>query len=249
MELLFENKVVLITGAGSGIGRATSIKLSGLGATLALSDINPSSVAETANLCCSTSRTRVLTAAFDVGSTTAVADFIDTVIAHYGRINHVFNCAGVNPTRLATEDITDAYWDTLVNTNLKGPFNMIRACIPHLQSGSSIVNVSSTAALRPSAQFAIYCATKCGIIGLSKSTALELGPSGIRVNVICPGFVDTPTNASVVAGKASVEVARQRVSLGRIGTPDEIADVVVFLFSDQSRYMNWSVIEVSGGVT
>jgi NAD(P)-dependent dehydrogenase (short-subunit alcohol dehydrogenase family) len=249
MAVLFQNKVVLITGAGSGIGRATSIKLAGLGATLALSDINSASVVETATLCSSSSSsTPHFTAAFDIGSTAAVAEFVTAVMSKYGRIDHVFNCAGVNPTRLATQDITDAYWDKLINTNLKGLFNVTRVCIPHLQSGSSIVNVASTAALRPSAQFAVYSATKSGIIGFSKSTALELGPRGIRVNVICPGYVDTPTNASVVEGKASLDAARVRVSLGRIGTPDEIADVVAFLFSDQSRYMNGSVIEISGGV-
>lgn len=245
----FENKVVLITGAGSGIGRATSIKLASLGATIALTDINASSVAETATLCSnSTTSKSHFTDAFDIGSTSAVANFIAATMKEFGRIDHVFNCAGVNPTKLATEDITDDYWDKLVNANLKGLFNVTRACIPHLQSGSSIVNVASTAALRPSAGFAVYSATKAGIIGFSKGTALELGPRGIRVNVIAPGFVDTPTNASVVEGKESLEAAREKVSLGRIGTPDEIADVVAFLFSDESRYMNGSVVEISGGV-
>lgn len=249
MASSFENKIVLITGAGSGIGRATSIRMASLGATLALTDINSSSVAETATLCSSSNTsTTHYTDAFDVGSSESVAKFVAAVISKYGRIDHVFNCAGVNPTHLATENITDEYWDKLMNTNLKGVFNVTRACIPHLQSGSSIVNVASTAALRPSAGFAVYSATKAGIIGFSKGTALELGPRGIRVNVIAPGFVDTPTNASVVEGKESLEAAREKVSLGRIGTPDEIADVVAFLFSDQSRYMNGSVVEISGGV-
>jgi NAD(P)-dependent dehydrogenase (short-subunit alcohol dehydrogenase family) len=245
----FKDKVVLITGAGSGIGRATSIKLASLGANLALTDINASSVAETATLCSNSSpATPHFTDAFDIGSSAPVKNFVTAVISKYSRIDHVFNCAGVNPTKLATENITDDYWDNLVNTNLKGLFNVTRACIPHLQSGSSIVNVASTAALRPSAGFAVYSATKAGIIGFSKGTALELGPRGIRVNVIAPGFVDTPTNASVVEGKESLEAAREKVSLGRIGTPDEIADVVAFLFSNESRYMNGSVVEISGGV-
>jgi len=110
------------------------------------------------------------------------------------------------------------------------------------------VNVSSIAALRPSAGFAVYCATKAGVIAFSKAMALELGPTGVRVNVVAPGSVDTPSNAAVVEGREAVERERERVSLGRIGTVEEIADVVVFLMGEESRYMNGSVVEVNGGV-
>ncbi|TVY68676.1 3-oxoacyl-[acyl-carrier-protein] reductase FabG, partial [Lachnellula suecica] len=161
---------------------------------------------------------------------------------------HILNCAGVNPTNLPTAEITDEYWDTLVNTNLKGLFNITRACIPHLVSGASFVNVSSVAGLGPTAGFAVYCATKYGIIGFSKCMALELGPKGIRTNVVAPGFIDTPTNAAVVSGPGVVEQYVKRVAVGRMGTPEEVADAVVFLFGEGSRYMNGSVVEISGGI-
>jgi len=241
----FENKVILVTGAGSGIGRGTSIKLSQLGATLALSDINAASLEETLKLCSASPHS---TSAFDVGSTEEAKSFVESTIKTHGRIDHVFNCAGVNPTTLATADIPDSYWDKIINTNLKGMFNITRACIPHLKSGASFVNVSSICGLQATAGFAVYCASKYGVIGFSKCMALELGPKGIRTNVVAPGYIDTPTNASVVAGQESVDRMVKGVSLGRVGTPDDVADVVAFLFSDESRYMNGSVVEVTGGI-
>jgi len=111
------------------------------------------------------------------------------------------------------------------------------------------VNVSSISGLRPTAGHAVYCATKYAIIGFSKCLALELGPVGIRVNVVAPGFIDTPTNASVVEGPEAVERVRKTVALGRVGVPEDIADVVAFLMGEGARYMNGSVVEVNGGVT
>jgi NAD(P)-dependent dehydrogenase (short-subunit alcohol dehydrogenase family) len=245
MNKPFENKVILCTGAGSGIGRATSIKLSQLGATVALTDINVSSLSSTLSLC---EKGDHFTSAFDIGSTESCNNFVDDIIKKYNRINHIFNCAGVNPAYLPTVSITDEYWDKLLTTNLKGLFNITRACIPHLTSGASFVNISSIAGLRPTAGFAVYCASKYGVIGFSKCMALELGPKGIRTNVVAPGYIDTPTNANVVAGKEAVESSEKQISFGRMGTPEEVADLVVFLFGDESRYMNGSVVEINGGL-
>jgi NAD(P)-dependent dehydrogenase (short-subunit alcohol dehydrogenase family) len=260
----FADKVVLITGAGSGIGRATALKLAGLKARLALTDINGPSLSSTLEACSKISMQEAAAAeapdaavepppshfssVFDIGSSAACNGFIAGTMKHYGTINHIFNCAGVNPTSYATADVTDEYWDRLMSTNLKGLFNMTRACIPHLQPGSSFVNVSSLAGTSPMAGFAVYSATKYGIIGFSKCLALELGPRGIRTNVVAPGFINTPSNASVVAGPDAVERNRLAVSLGRIGSVDEVADVVVFLMGHGARYINGAVIDVDGGV-
>jgi NAD(P)-dependent dehydrogenase (short-subunit alcohol dehydrogenase family) len=124
MAKKFKNKVILCTGAGSGIGRATSIKLSQLGATLALTDINSSSLSETLSLC---DQGDHFISPFDIGSTEACNNFIDAILLKYGKINHIFNCAGINPTSLSTASITDDYWDKIINTNLKGLFNITRA--------------------------------------------------------------------------------------------------------------------------
>lgn len=241
----FSGKVIFITGAGSGIGRATAIKLASLGATLFLTDINPSSVQETRTLCSGDSHnTRVL----DVAQTSACTAAIALAISHHDKIDHIFNCAGVNPTPYALEDTTDEYWDKLMNVNLRGTYAITRAAIPYLRPGSSIVNVSSICGVQPTANIAIYCATKYGLIGFSKAMALELGMKGVRVNVIAPGFIDTPTNASVVAGEESVRRIEGKISLGRMGVPEECADVVAFLMGEGAGYVNGSVIEVNGGM-
>ncbi|KAF2181683.1 NAD(P)-binding protein [Zopfia rhizophila CBS 207.26] len=245
MPLQFQDKVVLITGGGSGIGCATAIKLSNLGATLALCDINFDNLEATAKLCAST---LCHLDDVDVGSTQEVSKFVETVVSKFGAIHHVFNCAGVNPTSYPLETTTDEYWDKLVNTNLKGIYNVTRAVIPHLKSGASFVNVSSISGLRASAQQAIYCATKYGVIGFSKCMALELGPKGIRTNIVAPGYIDTPTNAGIVKGGEAVTRMINGNALGRLGTPEDVADVVAFLFSEESRYMNGSVVEIDGGI-
>ncbi|KAK3715227.1 hypothetical protein LTR37_007194 [Vermiconidia calcicola] len=226
MSYRFDERVVLITGSASGIGRATATKLAGLGARLALSDINADGLAETDRLCGGGHLTRV----FDVGSSEACNDFVTITVERLGRLDHVFNCAGVNPTAYALTDTTDAYWDKLVNTNLKGTYATTRAAIPHLPPGSSIVNVSSVMGVTAAANFAIYNITKWGIVGFTKSMALELGPSQVRVNAVAPGYINTPTNAGVVAGPEAVAAQERKIAMGRMGTPDEVADLVAYLF-------------------
>ncbi|KAK5014234.1 hypothetical protein LTR16_004537 [Cryomyces antarcticus] len=167
MSYRFDSKAILITGGASGIGRATAQKLSSLGAKLALCDISAKGLEETNKLCGGSHFTSIV----DVGSTEGVNKFVGDVVAHFGKLDHVFNCAGVNPTSYDLETSSDEYWDKLVNTNLKGTFNVTRAAIPHLKSGCSFVNVSSILGLQAMAKMAIYCMTKSGIIGFSKSMA------------------------------------------------------------------------------
>lgn len=187
--------------------------------------------------------------ALDVSSEDDVKQRVSEVVGRFGRLDHVFNCAGVNPTSYALTDTTDAYWARLVDVNLKGTYLVTRAAVPHVTApGGSFVNVSSICGLHPVANQAIYCATKYGVIGFSKSMALELGPKGIRTNVVAPGYIDTPTNAGVVKGPEFVKRMEQGNSLGRLGTPEEVADVVAFLMGPEARYMNGSVVEIDGGL-
>lgn len=233
MSTRFAGKVALITGAASGIGRATAIKLASDGAKLALSDINAAGLEETNKQCGNGHYTEVSS----VADSKACQSFVDNAAAKLGRLDFVFNCAGVNPTAYALTETSDEYWDLLVNTNLKGTYAISRAAIPHLERsaaspppGPSIVNVTSIMGVSVSPNYAIYCATKHGIVGFTRALALELGPRQIRVNAVAPGYIDTPTNAGVVAGGEAVREQEKQVAMGRMGTAGEIADVVAFLF-------------------
>lgn len=223
------------------------MKLASLGAAVALCDINYDNLSATAKLCAG-SPTAPFIDDVDVSSNQEVKKFVDATVQKLGGIHMVFNCAGVNPTSIPLEETTDEYWDKLVNTNLRGVFNVTRAAIPHMKSGASFVNVSSISGLRPSALQSVYCTTKYGLIGFSKSVALELGPRGIRTNIVAPGYIDTPSNAGIVKGGEAVERMINGNALGRLGTPEDVADVVAFLFSDEARYMNGAVVEIDGGL-
>lgn len=226
----FTSKVCLITGAGSGIGRATAQKIASLGGKLALSDINPDGLSETSKSC--GENQNHYTEVSSVADSTACTAFVENTVAHFGRLDFVFNCAGVNPTGIDLTDTTDEYFDKLVSTNLKGTFAITRAAIPHLekQAGSSIVNVSSIMGVSVSSRVSVYCMTKFGVNGFTKAMALELGPNGIRINAVAPGYIDTPTNAGVVAGGDAVKRQEEKSGMGRMGTAAEVADVVAFLF-------------------
>ncbi|KAH7386992.1 hypothetical protein DE146DRAFT_189439 [Phaeosphaeria sp. MPI-PUGE-AT-0046c] len=244
MEKPFQDKVVLVTGGASGIGRATAIKMASLGASIALCDLNLSGLETVA----SQLPTPSLAHQVDVSSTAQVDAFVAATLSKFARIDHIFNCAGVNPTATRLEDTPDAYWDKLVNTNLKGVFLVTRACAPHLARGGSIVNVSSISGQRGAALQSVYCATKFGLIGFSKALAQELGPRGIRVNCVAPGYIDTPSNAGMLKGGEVVERMRMGNALERLGEPEEVADVVAFLMGEGARYVNGSVVEVDGGI-
>ncbi|KAJ5345585.1 hypothetical protein N7452_003589 [Penicillium brevicompactum] len=237
----FSDQCVLITGAASGIGLATFKQLSSSNARVALCDINID------QLISLDLGPRHHAYKLDVTSPTGTAETVESIIRDFGQINHVFNCAGVNPTEHALTDTTDEYWSKIVDTNVKGTYLMTRTVIPHLKRGSSIVNVSSIAGSRAMAGWAIYNASKFGVVGFSKSMALELGPKGVRVNVVAPGQIHTPTNIAVKKGPEAIDKTAETSSLGRFGTVEEVAGVVLFLMSEAASYINGAVVDVDGG--
>jgi NAD(P)-dependent dehydrogenase (short-subunit alcohol dehydrogenase family) len=163
-----------------------------------LTDINEASLDETCNLCTNTDHH--YTSAFDVGSTEKCNEYISVIISKYNRIDHIFNCAGINSVYQSTVDVTDAHRDKMSNTNAKGFLNLTRACILYLKSGASFVNPTSAFGISPGTSFAVYCATNTVVIGFSMNMALEPGPRWIRTNTIVPGAVRAPTNVQVIAG-------------------------------------------------
>ncbi|KAI1079610.1 3-oxoacyl-reductase [Whalleya microplaca] len=247
MSASLAGKVILLTGAASGIGRGTAIKLHTLGAILVITDVNSAGITETLRLCGGKTGTKHHTAVLDVSKSADVELRVAEVVAKYKHIDHVFNCAGINPTSMLLTDTSEAYFDNLVGVNLKGLYNVTKYTMPHVRAGGSYVNVSSICGWNPVNEQAIYCATKFGVIGFSKCMALELGPKGVRVNVIAPGYIDTPSNAGIVRGTAEARTSmEQGNALGRMGRPDDIADVVAFMMSNEARYMNGSVVGVDG---
>jgi len=245
MSEVYTGQLIVITGAASGIGRATALKLARRGADLVLVDIDPK-VADVAATCREISGSGHNAAVVDVSNSKHCEQYI-LEATHGRKIDHVFNCAGVNPTALLLEDTTEEYFDKLLTVNVKGIYNVTKLSIPYMKEGGSFVNVSSICGLHPAPKIAIYCATKYAVIGFSKSMALELGPKGIRVNVIAPGYINTPTNQSVIEGGDAIQKIEAKIAVGRMGTPDDIADTVVFMMSKGATYMNGSVIEVNGG--
>lgn len=251
MTPAFREQVIIVTGAASGIGLATATLLASLGARLALCDRNEEWLSLALRRLENVSEAhRHSISVVDVGNSLAVNDFVNKTVEVHGRINHVFNCAGVNPTPQPLESTPDEYWDKIINTNLRGTFNLSRAAIPHLEAAGrgSIVNVSSILGTRGSAENAVYCASKFGVIGFTKALALELGPKGIRVNCVAPGFIHTPTNMDVVKGQDAIQQAASQVALGRLGDPAEIAEAVAYLMGTEARYVTGSVLEINGGL-
>jgi NAD(P)-dependent dehydrogenase (short-subunit alcohol dehydrogenase family) len=243
----FRGSIILITGAGSGIGRATALALSKLNATLMLSDINLDSVKETASLC-TQHASEVHVFKLDVGDTAACEEHVKSVVNNHGAPTHVFNCAGINPTAYALSDVTDEYYEQIMSVNLRGTFAITRAVLPHLSRGSTVTNVSSILGTKGAHKMAVYSASKWAVVGFTKSMAMELGPKGIRVNAIAPGYIDTPTNSDVVEGKEAMEASARKVPMGRLGTAEEVANAVVWLMSEEARYVSGSVVEINGGL-
>lgn len=228
--------------------KATTLKLHALGAKLVLCDVDMAAMEELKAELDPEVSPKHTWFEVDISESNGcdiVSEHIESQVTK--NVDFLFNCAGINPTYIPLTDTTDEYFTKLMDVNLRGTFNMTRAFVPLMSAGSAIVNVSSICGLKGFAGNSVYCATKFGVIGLTKALAAELGPKGIRVNAVAPGSVDTPTNAANVAGGDAVEKAKEKVALGRFGEAEEIANVVVFLMGEGSSYMNGAVVEVTGG--
>lgn len=248
-----EGKVALITGGAGAIGRATAARFAEEGARIVVADRNGTDAEAVAAWLRGTGSV-AMGVAVDVTSEVEVAVLVDRASATFGRIDVLFTCAGVLVSGSVTETSL-ADWERTLAVNLTGPFLLSRAVVPIMiaNGGGSIIHMSSTAGLVGETSIAAYCASKGGVLMLGRQMALDYARQGIRVNVICPGWIDTPFNAPAIeaaGGPAALQpFVDQMVPIGRQGTPDEVADVVVFLASDQARLMTGSVVTVDGGLT
>jgi len=250
-ELLsLEGKVALVTGAGSGIGRAIAIRLAEVGAAVAVLDRNGDGGRETVSLI-ERAGGNASFISCDVSSAAQCHEAVERAIVSYGRIDILCNNAGIT-VRKDVVALEEGEWDAVLDVTLKGVYLMSREVIPYMiRQGGAIVNTGSGWSLKGGPKAAAYCAAKAGVLNLTRAMAIDFGKHNIRVNCVCPGDVDTPMLASECRQleenpEQFMKEAAQR-PLARVGTPDDVANAVLFLASDMAKWITGTSLVVDGG--
>jgi NAD(P)-dependent dehydrogenase (short-subunit alcohol dehydrogenase family) len=248
---ILEDKVALVTGAGGGIGRATAVVLGQAGAKVLVSDISTRRGGETTGLVRGTGAEAEFFKA-DVSRAADVEALVTAAVAKWGRLDCAHNNAGISGTVVNVADDTEENWDRTLAVDLKGVWLCMKFEIKQMlkQGGGSIVNTSSTAGLLGAVRMGAYAAAKHGVVGLTRTAALEYARSNIRVNAICPGVVGTP----VILGwfESNERLKKTMIAsepIGRVGEPEEIGNAVAWLFSDRASFVTGAAIPVDGGLT
>ena len=246
-----KNKVAIITGARSGIGLATARLFADEGARVVGADIEDAT-SEVKRLF--SSRAEVRFVRTDVSNSQQVSKLIEETLAAHGRVDVLVNNAGIELAKKIT-DTTEEEWNRLMDVNLKGVYLCSRSVIPVMQrqGGGAIVNVASELGLVGGSDIAAFCASKGGVVQLTKAMSVDHAQHAIRVNCVCPGPVATPLLEATIYAASDPEGERRSIVgktlMKRVGRPEEIASVILFLASDESSYMTGSVVAVDGGVT
>ena len=238
-----KDKVAIITGAAKGIGFSTAQRFAGEGAIVILADMNLESVKGAAAQIPSAQAY-----AMNVTDRASIQAVVDQVMQKQGRIDILINNAGITQDARLVK-MTEAQFDAVIDVNLKGVFNCTQLIVPHMLEAKSgaIINASSVVGIYGNFGQTNYSATKFGVIGFTKTWARELGPKGIRVNAICPGFIATEMIKAMPEN--ILQDIERRSWLGRLGTPEEIANVYLFLASNEASFINGVALEVSGGIS
>jgi NAD(P)-dependent dehydrogenase (short-subunit alcohol dehydrogenase family) len=243
-----EGKVAIITGGSLGIGLATAVRFAKEGAKVAIAGRSLTALEEAASLI-RREGGEVMTVQVDVQVKSQVDQLVDEVIECWGAVHILVNNAGICGLS-AFLDITEEDWDGHMNVNLKGAFlagQRVAREMMERRTGGSIIHMSSVNGINAEAMQAHYNVTKGGMNLLSMSMALELAPYGIRVNALCPGFIETRLTKSLIDDPSAIADYVKTIPMGRVGQPEEIADAALFLASDESRYMTGHNLVVDGG--
>jgi NAD(P)-dependent dehydrogenase (short-subunit alcohol dehydrogenase family) len=244
-------RVAFVTGAGSGIGRATALAFAREGANVVVADVSEQNIRDTARLIGELGG-RALAVTCDVTRAEEVKAALDKTIETFGRLDFAFNNAGVEQRMAPAAELEEAEWDRIVNTDLRGVFLCMKHEIPLLlkQGGGAIVNTSSGAGVKGFKGQAAYVAAKHGVVGLTKAAALDYAPQNIRINAVCPGIIDTSMMGRFTGGTAEGrETVIAQEPVGRMGQPEEIANAVLWLCSDAASFVVGHAMVVDGGQT
>jgi NAD(P)-dependent dehydrogenase (short-subunit alcohol dehydrogenase family) len=239
-------KAGLVTGAGSGIGRATALELARSGAAVAVLDIDEAAATETTELIRKNGG-EALAVSVDIADESSVRAAVERTVAAYGGLDFAVNNAGVASHNRQLDEMTMDEFERVVRINLTGTFLCMKYELPLLKGGGSIVNVASNGGLYAIPHAPAYVAAKHGVVGLSKVAAVDYAPDNIRVNAVCPGPTDTPAFTQVAAGTDMVARQAAITPLGRLATPEEVAATVAWLCSDAASYVTGIAVSVDGG--
>jgi NAD(P)-dependent dehydrogenase (short-subunit alcohol dehydrogenase family) len=243
------NKVCLVTGAASGIGKAAALAFARESAILALADVSPNGE-QTARMARDAGGRAGFTRC-DIAEASEVEALIASIVDRHGRLDCAFNNAGIEGPLTPMTEVTEELWDRIMRVDLRGVWLCLKHEIRQMtrQGHGAIVNTSSTAGISGTPGYSPYTAAKHGVIGLTKSVALQYAKSGIRVNAICPGLTDTPMMDRILGGDAEMEkLFVAGTPVGRKARPEEIAAAAVWLCSDESSFVTGAVLPVDGGV-
>lgn len=242
-----KGKVAVITGAANGIGLATAHQFAREGARVIVCDLQPARVHD-AMMGIRQAGGEAAGFQMNVTDRNQVDGVIGEVAQQFGRVDILVNNAGITQDARLIK-MTEAQFDEVIDVNLKGVFNCAQAVVPHmLEQGSGVIlNASSVVGLYGNFGQTNYAAAKYGVIGFTKTWARELGPKGIRVNAVCPGFIATQILSTIP--EKVMAAMRERSWMNRMGTPEEVARVYAFLASDDASYVNGTTLEVSGGIS
>jgi len=250
-EVKLDNKIALVTGGGSGIGRATALTFANEGARVVVNDVNVLGGNETVELIKRAGNHAMFSKA-DVSKNDDIKNMMEQVLKQYGRLDILCNNAGIYWEKAIT-DMTEDDWNQMIDTNLKGVFLCSKYAIGQMlrQSGGAIVNIGSELGIFGAPGASAYCASKGGLTLMTKALAREYGPSNIRVNCLSPRSIATPILTNYIANAKDPEALRkiliEAIPLRRLGQPEDVAKAALFLVSDDSSFINGAVILVDGG--
>ena len=243
-----ENKVVIVTGGGSGIGRATCYRLRQEGAKVVVADRNQAGAEETRELMEGNDQNSAVSRV-DISRSSQVKQMVEDTVSKFGRLDGLVNGAAILIRTPPLVDVEDVDWDLTMDTNLKGTFYCCKYAIPAMleHGGGSIVNISSMSGVRGVAYSVPYAVSKAGVIHLTKVAAAQYTHLGVRVNCIAPGGIDTPQMRGSTASAETFQERNVEHPMGRVGRPDEVANLITWLTSEEASYVSGSTYIIDGG--